>query len=330
MKNKSAWVACVVAAAIAVAVVVWLSNRIQGLNTENQALQSDVERLAALAPDLAEPSVDELEAELEGAQARIEDLVSQVDRAAAALSEAEAQLEAQLQEAAKAAEEAEAAPPEEEAPQPEKPSLEALRERLSGNPQVSAQLRALMEMTYAELFAGLDLDAETKAAMRELLLASQLEQVALANYAVGLGDVGYREQSEWIEDERAALAAQLKELLSPDDYAAWEEYEGFAEERQLEATFRNQLNVYSSGLTPENHDLVLQIALEEFMGEMAALRASDTLYTAAESMLYQIRAMAGMRERLLPLLSEDQYSELDNWLTMGENLMRQSLPDDAS
>lgn len=324
MKNKYGWMACVVVAAIAVAAVVWLSNRIQGLNTENQALVSDVETLAALLGP-AESSVEQLETELEGTQARIEDLKSQVDKAAAALSEAEAQ----LQEAAKAAEEAEAAPPEEEAPQPEKPSLDEVRERLSGNPQVSVQLRALMEMTYAELFAGLDLDAETKAAMRELLLASQLEQVVLANYAIGLGDVGYREQSEWIEDERAALAAQLRELLSPEDYAAWEQYEGFAEERQLEATFRNQLNVYSSGLTPENHDLVLQIALEEFMAEMATLRASDTLYTAAESMLYQIRAMAGMRERLLPLLSDDQYAELDNWLTMGENLMHDSLPDDA-
>lgn len=153
------------------------------------------------------------------------------------------------------------APPEEEGPQPEKPSLDALRERLSGNPQVSAQLRALMEMAYADLFAGLDLDPDTKAALRDLLLASQLEQVALANYAMELGDVGYGEQNEWIEDERAMLAAQLKELLSPEDYAAW----------------------------------------EGFMAEMAALRDSDTLYTAAESMLYQIRAMARMRERLLLL-----------------------------
>ncbi len=323
MKNKYGWTAYVLGA-IAVAVVVGLSSRIQGLNkqiqdlkTEKQALESKVDALASLLVP-AEGSVEQLEVELEGAQARIEDLESQVAKATAASM---AQAEAEASEAE--------APPEEEGPQPEKPSLDALRERLSGNPQVSAQIRALMEMAYADLFAGLDLDPDTKAALRDLLLASQLEQVALANYAMELGDVGYGEQNEWIEDERAMLAAQLKELLSPEDYAAWEEYEGSIEERQLEATFRAQLNAFSSGLTPENHELVLQIALEEFMAEMAALRDSDTLYTAAQSMLYQIRAMAAMRERLLLLLSEDQYAELDNWLTMGENLMHDSLPDDA-
>ena len=324
MKNTPNWTAYIIAA-IAAAVVIGLSLQILELNRQNRILNKEIEGLentihrilnSALGP--SEHSVEQLELELEGAQSRIEELESQVAKASATSI---AQAEAESSEAGTA--------PEEEEPGPEKASLDELRERIGGNVQVSAQLRALMEMAYSELFAGLNLDPETKAALRDLLLASQLEQVALARYAMALGDVGYREQHEWEQDERALLAAQLEELLCAEDYAAWEDYEGSIEERTLEATFRNQLNAFSSGLTPENHDLVLQIALEEFMAETDALRDSDALYTEAESMLYQLRAMARMRERLLPLLSEDQYAELDNWLTMGENVIRDALPDDV-
>jgi len=325
MKNTPNWTAYIIAA-IAAAVVIGLSlqilesnRQVRILNQEIQELRHRITRLVALPLDAAKPSVEQLEVELEGSQARIEDLESQVAKASASFAQAEAE-----------SSEAETPPEEEELePEPEKASLDELREKLSSNAQVSAQLRGLMELAYSELFAGLDLDQETKAALRELLLASQLEQVALARYAMALGDVGYREQHEWTQDERALLAAQLEELLSAEDYAAWEDYERSIDERTLEATFRNQLNAFSSGLTPENHDLVLQIALEEFMAETDALRDSDALYTEAESMLYQLRAMVRMRERLLPLLSEDQYAELDNWLTMGENVIRDALPDDV-
>ena len=172
------------------------------------------------------------------------------------------------------------------------------------------------------------LDSVSKASLRDLLLDRQKEQLALASYAMQLGDVTGREYAGWEAAESDRLAEQVRALLSDDEYEAWSEYEAGVDERAMDANLRNQISTFSSGLTQENHDLVVQVAVEEFLAEQNAIWESDRLYDQTEAAMFQLRAMGSMRERLTPLLSADQYQELDNFLTMGENMMRQMLPKD--
>jgi hypothetical protein len=265
--------------------------------------------------------VQQLEKAAESAKAESVQLRSDLTKAEARVRELEAQASA-----------AEPAPPEpavkpESAPEPppKKPTLDEIRAALQKNSAASAQIQALTEMMFAELFNGLQLDPETKAALRQLLLDEQMEEIALAQYAMRKGDVPWNEVAKWREDERAALDQQMQALLSAEAYKTWHDYATAIDDRTVEVSLRNQIRAFASGLTDENFEIVMTVALDEFRAEQQALERSNTLYTAAENMNYQIRAMEAMRERLQQALPADQLAEIENWLTMGTNLFKQQL-----
>ncbi len=208
----------------------------------------------------------------------------------------------------------------------EPPTLDEIRENIHGSVQARTQLQALTEMAYADFFNSLELEPAEKDALRELLTEGQIEQIALMQYAIRQGDVTGRQYGQWDQQERDRLAGEVEKLLSKEDYEAWEEYAATIDERALETQLGSQIGMFSSGLTPENHTMVMDVAVEEFMAEQNATRESDEIYTAQEPYLYQIRAMDAMRERLQSAMPEDQYRELENWLRMGDNMLRQSMP----
>lgn len=296
---------------------------------QNVRLSERVARLEAAPPTTTPVSgeAQAVEARLTEAQARAASLETDLDAARAQIAELEDRL-------AKAEEAAPTPKPEATSPPPQdvqdakadarKASLEEFRRQFQNNPAVSAQVRGLMELSYADVLNQLPPDL--RSAVRELLLESQMEQMALARYAIELGDVTYREYNQWSREETGRLAEQLKELMTPQEFAQWEQHIAQAEARLLDATFENQLRAFASGLTPESHELIRQVAVEEFMAEQERLRNSEVLYTAEESILYQLRAMEHMRERLAPVLPADQFQELENWFRMGENVLRANLP----
>lgn len=205
------------------------------------------------------------------------------------------------------------------------PTLDEIREALAKNGGARAQFQALTELIYADLLNSLDLDPETKAALREMLLNAQIEELALAQYAMGKGDVAWNQVAQWQDDERALLDQEIRALLSADKYKLWQEYAATLDERMLEGSLRNQIRAFASGLTDENFEAVMQVAIEEFLAEQNALNNSNTPFTTAENLRYQIRAMEQMRERLREYLSPEQFAEINNWLNMGINLFEQQL-----
>jgi len=246
------------------------------------------------------------------------------------LAKAEARI-AELEAAAAPAPEAPtlepAAEPEPAAPEPDKkpPSLDEIRAELEKNGGLKAQFQALTEMIYADLLNDLNLDPETKAALRELLLNAQIEELALAQYAMQKGDVPWNQVAQWRDDERALLDQEIRSLLAADRYKLWQDYAATLDERALEGSLRNQIRAFASGLTDENFEAVMQVAIEEFIAEQDALNNSNTPFTTAENLRYQIRAMEQMRERLREYLTPDQFAEINNWLNMGINLFEQQL-----
>ncbi len=218
-----------------------------------------------------------------------------------------------------------AEPEPEEKPAEKKPSLEEIRASLAKNGQVGAQIQALTELMFADLLNGLDLDPETKAALRQLLLDEQMEEIALSQYAMMEGDIPWSQVAKWREEERAILDQEMQGLLSKEAYAKWQQSAGSFDDRQLDASLRNQIRTFASGLTDENYETVMQVAMDEFRAEQIALDRSNTTFTVAENLNYQIRAMENMRTRLQEGLPADQFTEINNWLNMGINMFEQQL-----
>lgn len=266
----------------------------------------------------AEKSV--LEEKLSVTRARIAELEAEIAAAVAATEDAVEEADTPVEDEVGGGETSE----------DDKPTLDEIRERLRNNATAGVQGRALMEMAYGEFFGSLELDSVVKASLRDLLLDRQMEQLALAGYAMQMGDVTGREFAGWEAEESDRLAEQVRALLSDDEFEAWAEYEAGIDERAMDANLRNQIRMFSSGLTPENHDVVVQVAVEEFLAEQNSIWESDALYDRTEAVMFQIRAMDSMRVRLTPLLSEDQFQELENFLTMAENMLRAALPEDET
>ena len=81
----------------------------------------------------------------------------------------------------------------------------------------------------------------------------------------------------------------------------------------------------ASGLTDENFEMVMQVAVQEFRAEQIALEQSNELFTLEENVNYQLRAMDAMAAQLQGVLSEDQFAELQNFITFGENALNAQL-----
>lgn len=281
--------------------------------------EPSVDQSAERARD-AEAQMMEVENELEETRARVATLETELEEANAAIAEAEADDAAPAPE--EVAEEEEAAEQEED----EKLDLDEIRQRLADSPQAAVQMQALAEMTYADFFSGIELESALKAALKETLTASQTESFALINYAMQLGDVTYSELSQWTNEERTRLDADMSNLLEGEDYAAWAAYQGDIEAHELENNLGRQIQMFASGLTPENLEMITQVAVEEFLVEQRVLMSSDLIVSQRENALWQLRAMEVMAERLPPLMEESQYSEYMGFHDMARNLLEGVIP----
>lgn len=251
----------------------------------------------------------------------------------AALGESQARVAKLEEEAAANAAAGEAMPvevvaeeemtPEPEADEPDgtPPTLDEIREKVAGNPMAKAQITALAELSFSDFLNALDVEPDVKAQVREIIGASYLENIALTQFAMVSGDKTWAEVKGWQLEERAYLSEQLAAVLSDEAYATWEAYVPEIEVRELEGSLRSQIQTMSSGLTPENFQMVMDVAVEEFRGEQIALEQSEELFTAQENIRYQLRAIDGMRERVQGVMEDGQTAELENFLTMAETVL---------
>lgn len=247
-------------------------------------------------------------------------LVRELETQAALLDQAQAVDAAIDAEAAM-----ESAEEESEESDNEKSTLDDIRAQIRGNAVAKAQITALSELMYADFLNGVEMDADTKAAVRELLVDSYMEVMALTRYALQDENATWADLRAWTLDERDILNQQLRGQLPDDAYRTWNDYAVDLDARQLDGTLRSQIRTLASGLTQENFDLVMQVAVAEFRAEQIALEQSDALFTMEENVNYQLRAMDAMREQLQGMLSEDQFAEVMNFLTFGENALNAQL-----
>lgn len=270
----------------------------------------------------------ETEAERESAVEALAEAEARIRELEATVAEKESEVE-ELNQAAiemAAVENAEEDAEGEEIEDSREASVEEILDQLRSSPQAKVQLQALTEAMYGDFINGVELDAETKAEVRRLLGESFMEATALSQYAMRNGEYSWQEVTEWQQQERDYLNSQLNDILPDDAKQAWEAYAANVDEHQLEGQLRNQIRLFASGLTDENYETVMQVAVEEFRAEQMALEQSDTLFNTTENIYYQFRAMDAMRERLEGFLPPDQFTEIDNFFTMANNLLSAQLP----
>lgn len=275
-----------------------------GATADTAALQGDLEQ--------TEAERNRLESELAEAEARIKALESEA-------ATAEMAVESAVDEVVEPVE------AETESADDEALSLNDIRARIQENPAAKVQLKALSELVYADFLNGVEMDAETKAEVRRLLTESFTESMALNQYALQSEEATWSDVRAWTLNERALLDEELRGQLSSDAYATWTEYSADLDARQLDSTLRNQIRALASGLTPENFELVMGVAVQEFRAEQIALEQSNELFTMEENVNYQLRAMDAMRAQLQGILSEAQFAEVQNFLTFGENALNAQL-----
>lgn len=297
-----------------------------------------VQRNQASAPEVAPPEAGAialqnvvLEESLEDARTETAALQTELDETKAALAKLEADKATEAQTPSTAepeTAEGEEAPEEEGSGEKEKPTMEQIAESIAKNPMAKTQMTALTEMIYGSVLREMSLSVEDEKLVRDLLTESFTEQTVLRQYAMSQENVTAKEWKQWENEENARLAEELKAALSPESFEAWEAFEADSTRRSLEGQFKPQILAYSSGLTDENHDLVVQVAVEEFMMVQDEFEQSDQIFSLRSNIDMQLTALGQMRPRLQEFLDEDQYREANRWLELGETQLNGVRPPD--
>lgn len=276
-------------------------------------------------------ATETLEENLEDARKETSELRIELDETKAALARLEAQKATEAQTPSTTEPETyegEEPPAEEGAGEKEKPTLEQIAESIAKSPMAKTQFTALTEMIYGSVLEEMALSEEDEKLVRDLLIESFAEQAALSQYAMVQENVTAKEWKQWENEENARLSEELRAALSPESFEAWEAFEADAVQRRLTGQFEPQVRTYSSGLTPENHDLVLEVAVQEFMAVQDEFEQSDQLYTLRSNIDMQLTALSHMRTRFQELLDGDQYREANRWLELGETQLNGVRPPD--
>lgn len=115
-----------------------------------------------------------------------------------------------------------------------------------------------LNMRYGELFTHLQLDAERADEIRAIIrsILEQQTRDALARARGGQGPQPPIDYDVWIREE-------LAQVLTPQELAAFDEYQAGMNERIQRQSYDLQLTMFAPGLTPENRALALDVLVEE-------------------------------------------------------------------
>lgn len=185
------------------------------------------------------------------------------------------------------------------------------------------QAKTMVAMSYGNLFKQLSLDRETKVAVREILEASSAEQYS-----------GYFNQSDeldesiltnlhQVEEERSErLRGNLAQVLTKDELEIFDNYD--VEREMLASSMDGTLRMFASDLTPENHEIALEVLVDEMyaMQSEVGLFMEESLVSDEEGMLdaassyteMQTNALINAVNRLAVALDPDQLASFQDFV----------------
>lgn len=239
--------------------------------------------------------------ELEAARERIRELEANI----AASNETADQLQQSLTERASSAE-----PFDEPS---DTMSIEALVTTLRADPAVFAEIQRMTESVAGGFFNEAQLDIEVEAEVRALFADALIRMVAIGRFADADGDITYAERDQWISEEWDELRVDVAEILPSDTLDTWNTFDYNGNPGR-----RREIRTLASGLAPENLDLLIQVAREEFNADDRALRDSNVATSRIETWQQKLRVMSAIRERFRDELTDEENYWLENYLSATE------------
>lgn len=179
---------------------------------------------------------------------------------------------------------------------------------------VNAQLSMVADMTYRPLFDDLQLPLEIRDSMKDTIAAHMLEVQQVTVAAFQSKDQKAKDIHARIEAMESHLRDELAGVLTPEQLAAWDEYDPVADQMLYERLVDGQLNMMAAGLTEENRIVASQVMAEELVREFDLFNASDEFYTMDNFNNAQARALTTSLERLGEALPPDQFDLVDGFV----------------
>ena len=187
------------------------------------------------------------------------------------------------------------------------------------------QTDMMINMQYGPFLDGYQFPADKEDAVRDILAMYAREEIRRAMDMIGGGGMPSSDEMSATEEEtRQRLLADLAEVLSPEELAAFEAYEQDKEYYVLEQTFDQQMAMFAPGLHPETRELARAILAEEALYAQQQLRESDQMSPRA-SMDSSLEAMESARARLEDSLSPDEFRRIDRFITTMSDILSSSM-----
>ena len=179
--------------------------------------------------------------------------------------------------------------------------------------QMSADMAANMQ--YGQFLQDLGFPPDAEAQVREILARNLREQILSGVKAI---QEGYTPEllAQANQAAQAKLRQELGAVLSPEQMAAFDQYQVELPVRMLYQSLDMQMGMFAQGLAPEARQLALDVIVEELLPTgMATQGAGIPQSLDFQGQLQtQHDALARARERLAVELPPDQMEQVDRFI----------------
>lgn len=187
---------------------------------------------------------------------------------------------------------------------------------------ILASARMNVETQYGDFLNGLDVGTaeHVRLAITQVLLDQMEQGMSLMQGELSADEISKIDYEQRMRDE-------LSYFLTPEELAAFDEYQATLPERMLERSYGVQLDMYASGLSQENRAMVLDVLVEE----MLLLQNGDSGVSSssgepASQFAGLIDVFGHVRERFAGVFDEGQQAILDRFLEQQESMFEMMLP----
>ena len=176
----------------------------------------------------------------------------------------------------------------------------------------------MVDKGYAALFKELNLNPEQTAALKDLIMKKSLDaaEMGMSMVAGNLDDAQRKDLGRQIKETTDATTAQIKQFLGDQNYPQFEAYEKTLTDRMQVGTFKDQLALGNTPLSPTQESQLIQALSDErqgfkfttdytdqskFTGDMSAYFSEDRLAKLSEEMAQlDQRSLARAQQILTP------------------------------
>ncbi|HPO16737.1 MAG TPA: hypothetical protein PLI09_25090 [Candidatus Hydrogenedentes bacterium] len=193
--------------------------------------------------------------------------------------------------------------------------------QFNATPEIREQSAEMsLTMMYGDLFQQLNLPPDVENQVRAILkrfILDKMEMTGNQNEPGGPGAITVNDGfGKHTPEDKVRLLAELRNVLSPEELAIVDEYEDTLPERMLDAAYDMQLHVYAPALTPENHQMVKDV----FVDEMLAIQPG--FVDPANGPVSQTEAYQRALDRLAPNMDPAQFTLVENFVRQQEEMNR--------